>query len=148
MGRTIYGIAPRRIAPKKPCCDLGADFADQVFLEASVGMLGIISELTNVIDSMIKLRVEMLFIGKMTATSSTTPPVLTRLMWIEENKGTKFDRDNPIHVLQLKDKYMQLKQDWRQDPLLKKVEAVVSASAAAALSEIKLTPDSADCRST
>ena len=102
-------------------------------------MLGIISELTNVIDAMIKLRVEMMFIGKMEATSSTTPPVLTRLMWIEENKGTKFDRDNPIHVLQLKDKYMQLRQDWRQDPLLKKVEADISASASAALSEINLT---------
>jgi hypothetical protein len=139
MGRNIYGNAVRMKKYTKSCCDLGNNFSDRVFLEASTEMLNVLTELTGVIDAMIKLRVEMLFIGQMTATSSTTPPVLTRLMWIEENKGTKFERDNPIHVLQLKDKYMQLNQDWHQDPLLKKVEADVSASAAAALSEINLT---------
>jgi hypothetical protein len=128
------------MAPKKPCCDLGTDFADQVFLEVSTGMIQIITELTDVIDSMIKLRVEMLFVGQMTATSTTTPPVFTRLLWIEENKGIKFDRTNPLHVLQLKDKYMQVNEDWRQDPLLKKVEADIAASAAAAVCELNLTP--------
>ncbi len=103
-------------------------------------MIQIITELTDVIDSMIKLRVEMLFVGQMTATSTTTPPVFTRLLWIEENKGIKFDRTNPLHVLQLKDKYMQVNEDWRQDPLLKKVEADIAASAAAAVCELNLTP--------
>jgi hypothetical protein len=141
MGRNIYGNAVRMKKYTKSCCDLGNNFSDRVFLEASMEMLNVLTELTGVIDAMIKLRVEMLFIGQMTATSNATvsPPMMTRFMWLEENKGTKFDRDNPIHVLQLKDKYMQINEDWQQDPLLKKVEADVSASAAAALSEINLT---------
>ncbi len=141
MGRSVYGVS--RISystPKKACCDLGTDFSNQVFVEASTEFLSILDTMTDVIDSMIKLRVEMLFIGKMTATSSTTPPVMTRLMWLDENKDVKFDKTNPIHILQLKDKYMQLQLDWKQDPLLIKMEADVMASAAAAMGEQNLIP--------
>jgi hypothetical protein len=128
------------MTPKKPCCDLGSNFSDKVFIEASTELLNILDTMESVIDSMIKLRVEMLFIGNMTATSSTTPPVFTRMMWIQENKDIKFNKTNPIHILQLKDKYMQLRLDWKQDPLLIKLEADAMNSAAAAVCELNLTP--------
>jgi len=141
MGRSVYGVGRARYAaPTKVCCDLGSDFSDRVFIEASTDMLNILDTMESVIDSMIKLRVEMLFIGKMTAKSSTTPPVFTRMLWIQENKDIKFNKANPIHILQLKDKYMQLRLDWKQDPLLIKMEADAMLSAAAAVGELNLTP--------
>jgi hypothetical protein len=140
MGRTIYGTAVRRITPTKACCDLGADFADKVFLEASSGFIGVIDQITDVIDAMIRLRTETLFIGKINVRSAASPPIMTRLMWAEQNRGYKFSKMNPIHILQLKDMYLQLRQDWKQDPLLIKLAADEIAAAAAAASEQNLIP--------
>jgi hypothetical protein len=140
MGRTIYGSQVRYAAPKKACCELGSDFSDRVFIEASTGFIDMLNSIGGVIDAMVQLRAELLFIGSMTGKSAVSPPLMARMMWSGQNKGIKFSRNDPIHILQLKDIYYQMKQDWKTDPFLIKVEADAMLSAAAAVGELNLTP--------
>ncbi len=99
-----------------------------------------LNSIGGVIDAMVQLRAELLFIGSMTGKSAVSPPLMARMMWSGQNKGIKFSRNDPIHILQLKDIYYQMKQDWKTDPFLIKVEADAMLSAAAAVGELNLTP--------
>ena len=60
-----------------------------------------------------------MFIGKIKAKSAVSPPMYVRLLWIDNNPGEVFDKNNPYHILQLTDMYLQINEDWTQDPLLK-----------------------------
>ena len=44
---------------------------------------------------------------------------MVRLLWIKNYNNEQFDIRNTLHVIRLKDLYLSLNRDWRQDPFFK-----------------------------
>lgn len=43
-----------------------------------------------------------------------------RITWFQQNPGVTFDIVNKRHLNDIKDLYLQFREDWRKDPLFKK----------------------------
>ena len=81
--------------------------------------MNMISNVTSVVDVLVQLRHELLFIGQMGGRSTiSNPAVAARLVWITNNPKVKFNSANRIHILLLKDAYLSLGLPWTTDPLL------------------------------
>jgi hypothetical protein len=111
MSRYIYG---RRKA--KPL-DI---FKTQVLIVSYIAptLQSMIEQTNEVIEILVQLRYDLLFIGDMRGTSSVSPPMMVRLLWSGKNPKKRFDKTNKFHILQLKDLYLSMRQPWEQDPLL------------------------------
>lgn len=85
----------------------------------------LLSALAPIYDTVWKLfpshTVSALSIGNMTMKSSVGPIMFVRLKWIEMHPGEKF-RKLPEQMIQLKDIYLSIGQDWIQDPYFKPVD--------------------------
>lgn len=110
MSKTIYG--GRKAKP----LDIFKTQASIVTYIAPV-LQSMIEQTSDVIDILVQLRYDLMFIGKITGRSAVSPPVMARLLWIGKNPHKKFDKNNIFHILQLKDAYLSMKEPWQQDPL-------------------------------
>lgn len=109
---SIYGAPVERInmSLKK--------VADRLLAAVVQTMIPIVSNMQIIAETFVMNTVKM-FIGKIQAKSAVSPPMYVRLLWIDNNPGEVFDKNNPYHILQLTDMYLQINEDWTQDPLLK-----------------------------
>jgi hypothetical protein len=92
--------------------------ADRLLSAVVQSMIPIVSNMQIIAETFIMNTMKM-FIGKIKAKSAVSPPMYVRLLWIDNNPGEVFDKNNPYHILQLTDMYLQINEDWTQDPLLK-----------------------------
>ncbi len=92
--------------------------ADRLLSAIVQTMIPIVSNMQIIAETFIMNTMKM-FIGKIKAKSAVSPPMYVRLLWIDNNPGEVFDKNNPYHILQLTDMYLQINEDWTQDPLLK-----------------------------
>lgn len=92
--------------------------ADRLLSAVVQTMIPIVANMQIIAETFVMNTVKM-FIGKIPAKSAVSPPIYARLLWIDNNPGETFDKNNPYHILQLTDMYLQINQDWTQDPLLK-----------------------------
>ncbi len=92
--------------------------ADRLLSAVVQTMIPIVSNMKIIAETFVMNTVKM-FIGKIQAKSAVSPPIYARLLWIDNNPGETFDKNNPYHILQLTDMYLQINEDWTQDPLLK-----------------------------
>lgn len=92
--------------------------ADRLLAAVVQSMIPIVSNMQIIAETFIMNTMKM-FIGKIKAKSAVSPPMYVRLLWIDNNPGEVFDKNNPYHILQLTDMYLQINEDWTQDPLLK-----------------------------
>ncbi len=92
--------------------------ADRLLAAVVQTMIPIVADMQIIAETFIMNTVKM-FIGKIKAKSAVSPPMYVRLLWIDNNPGEVFDKNNPYHILQLTDMYLQINEDWTQDPLLK-----------------------------
>jgi hypothetical protein len=110
----VYGTKPNSSG-----CAISADrITNKVKAAVGASYIPIIEKIAFIADTFFMLK-EMSFIGKMSGTSAISPAYYVRLLWIEENPGTVFDKTNNAHILQLIDLYLQLGLDWKEDPLIK-----------------------------
>lgn len=61
-------------------------------------------------------------VAPMSARMFVSEAVLTRMLWAKKFPGVKYDATNMLNLLQLKGIYLDLGMDWRQDPVLVKVD--------------------------
>jgi len=54
---------------------------------------------------------------KLQTRSFVSPTIYARLSWMEQYKGQRYSGSLP-QLLQLKDMYLMLDEDWKQDPML------------------------------
>lgn len=92
--------------------------ADRLLSAVVQTMIPIVANMQIIAETFVMNTVKM-FIGKIQAKSAVSPPIYARLLWIDNNPGETFDKNNPYHILQLTDMYLQINEDWTQDPLLK-----------------------------
>ena len=59
------------------------------------------------------------FTANMAVRGFISPRVMVRLLWIKNYNNEQFDIRNTLHVIRLKDLYLSLNRDWRQDPFFK-----------------------------
>jgi hypothetical protein len=81
-------------------------------------LLALIDSLYATIEKLFPLiRITAKETAKISAKSMVTPALYVRLMWIEQHKGVRFI-GSLVQLLQLKDNYFVVGEDWTQDKML------------------------------
>jgi hypothetical protein len=81
-------------------------------------LLVLIDTLHSTIDKMFPLiRVVSKQLTQLSVTSYVMPPLYVRLVWIEQHKGVRFT-GSLVQLLQIKDIYFAVGEDWKQDKIL------------------------------
>jgi len=81
-------------------------------------LLALIDSLYATIEKLFPLiRIVSKHHSQLSVTGMLNPSMYIRLLWIEQHKGVRFTGSLP-QLLQIKDIYLALGEDWRQDKLL------------------------------
>jgi hypothetical protein len=118
MSRPIYGIGTKRI----DSCNCVPETPPSVSLTL---VKSILSSLRTVIDKFYNpfFGVSQV-IGNMAMSASVPTVIYVRVIWVNSNTGTKFDKTNSIHLEDLKFIYNNIGKDWHKDPLASFMAAV------------------------
>ena len=115
MPRPIYSSASDSAS-----CNNKPSFTDgDLFRYLGESFIGILSKFRSVVSMYVQFNVSQIFIGTVQGKSKVDPRIMVRLMWISSNPGKTFDKKIRLHLLQLKQNYLILKEDWTKDIDLK-----------------------------
>jgi hypothetical protein len=110
--KPIYGVAPAKVFDL-----ISAQTA--ILEEMAETYNDMIDKIVSVVDLLVQLRHELLFIGNMSGRSTiSNPAIAARLVWIAKNPKVRFNSENPIHISRLKQAYLSLGIPYDNDPLL------------------------------
>ena len=110
--KPIYGVATAKVF------DL-VSAQTTILEEMAETYTDMITQIISVVDLLVQLRYELLFIGQMGGRSAiSNPAIAARLVWITKNPKVRFNSENPIHISRLKQAYLSLGIPWNTDPLL------------------------------
>ena len=122
--RPIYGGKPKIVITTPAddttdtvplCAEEGPGIRD-AYLAVEASILKVQQSLQQFFDPM---RAVSQFIAKMSARGFVPIPIFVRLYWREHDPDVRFDINNAIHRLQIKDIYLMYGWDYRADPLFK-----------------------------
>ena len=122
--RPIYGGKPKIVITTPaddttdtvPLCAEECPGIRDAYLAVEASIMKVQQSLQQYFEVM---RVVSQMVARMTARGRVPIPIFVRLYWREYNPNVKFDINNPIHRLQIKDIYLLYGWDYRTDPIFK-----------------------------